>query len=215
MALNTLNPGTRRLQVRGVLRLHDGVAKLPAELHRVCELVGSVAAHGAHQHEHESEANEKSKCVALSRDVEVKLGESRNHARLLLAPSPPFQQHAEGDEQKAQNQEGRGHHEAKHTDVRTGSNGNEVYKEEEGNRREAGCRNGRPNQADRIAEETDFGFFWSSWLRPISAHSVCSRHCPGDKNDGWVSKLAPYASFQSCNCAKAVSDQPEFLHQVQ
>lgn len=70
VTLNALNSGMGRLQVGGVLRLHDGVTGLPAELHRVCELVGTVATHGAYQHEHESEANKESKCAALRWDVE-------------------------------------------------------------------------------------------------------------------------------------------------
>jgi hypothetical protein len=76
-----------------------------------------------------TKAKQIKKANALRWDVEVNPRKPWNHARLSLAPSPPFQQQSEEDEHKAQNEEGRGDHKEENTDVRTRSNGDEVYKE--------------------------------------------------------------------------------------
>ncbi len=152
VAFDASHTRVRRGLIGGELRVHDGMAQLAAEIHRIGELVGLVAADGAHQREDHHEAEHKGDGAALRRVVEVEPGEMRRRT-YSAQPPPPLDHHPDGDQDESQNQESRRHHVGENADVGRGLAGKQVNENQQNDVGEGDAGQRQADQADGISNE--------------------------------------------------------------
>ena len=107
----------RRLQVRCIFRLHHRVAQLTAELNRVREFVGAIAARSTERDENNNERRNRCQRAPLLRIVQIDARKTRDRRGGTRTTPAPLNQHSQRDQQQAEPHDPRHDHVAKDADV--------------------------------------------------------------------------------------------------